>query len=76
MCATKQRSGHDPGEISHAEPQWTDNDRDGADVRQVRSDFKMIMAKRKPGGGADILHGEGYGETDRKQDRRIPPAIE
>ena len=47
-----------------------------ADVDQIRSDLKMIMAERKTGGGADILHRTGYGETDREQDRCILPAIE
>ena len=44
-------------------------------MRKVRADLEMIVAERPSGRGADILHGKGDDDANRKQRETIFPAV-
>src|SRR5262245_36929959 len=54
----EQDGRDDPGEVSRAEPQRTDDDRDGADAWKTGVGDEMIVPKGESRRGADVLHRE------------------
>src|SRR6516165_12121620 len=75
LGAAEQGFRQDPREVSHAEPERTDNGGNSADMRQVRLDLEMVAAEEPTRGDADVFHPEGDDNADRHQRERTPPAI-
>src|SRR5262245_7230541 len=74
--AVEQDRGHDPREITRAEPQRSNDNWNASDVRETATDFKMIMSEGEACRSTHILHGERDRNGNNKKDEHNPKAVE
>ena len=75
MRAVQQNPGHHPGKVAHAEPQRANHQRSGADIRKIAGHLEMVAAEGKARCYAEVLHRIGDADADKKEHRRMSPAI-